>query len=95
MTHTFVRSGEQYDIGVWLRDEKGADRFKPLVSVTTMRAAIRLVNTLNGGAGNIDSVLLRAGVMKQGEDDGAANGSQAEGTAVVRGARKGPARSVV
>jgi hypothetical protein len=99
VTHTFLKRNERdYTVGQWLRAPEGFDRFEPLVSVTTMRGAIRLAALLNGGTGMVDAVLLRAGVMTDPiEDD--SNGEDHEATAkraaLVRRARARPARDVV
>lgn len=102
--HTFRKSGEQYDVGLWLRsphpiEDYAIDQFEPLVVVSTLRGAIRLTNLLNGGTGNIDATLLRAGVMERpgdGDNHGEDHESTAKRAAVVRRARaRAPARHAV
>lgn len=75
MTHTFTKNADgTFDVGNWLLSfhRPGTHQFSPLIRVKHLMSAIRLTNLLNGGTGNIEAALLRAGVMTDiGVNDGA------------------------
>lgn len=48
--HTYIRiNSREYEIGLWLINDKGYHQFNRLLSVPNLGSAISVVNTLNGG----------------------------------------------
>ena len=90
MTHTFMKHSDgSFSVGNWVQGAHHA-RFEPLVKVQHLTSAIRLTNLLNGGTGNVEATLLRAGVMTDvaGTDsNGEDHESTAKSAAMVRRAR--------
>jgi hypothetical protein len=94
VTHTFTKNDDgTYTVGMWLLSfhRPGTHQFTPLIKVEHLRSAIRLTNLLNGGTGNIEATLLRAGALVGAEEVKPNNGEDHESTAksaaMVRRAR--------
>jgi len=51
--HTYLKTGSDYSIGMWLPDRDGLTHFVSLFDVADQRTAMRAVNILNGGNGAV------------------------------------------